>query len=140
MDLEGCESGRIGTIGNRVRGNPPRVQIPLPPPSKCRSGGVHWLDAPDAGLRYRSVDPLPAGRGPGHRRCAVVHHGGHRRGPATAPAASWGRYGRGQLIQGGAPREVASPGTDTAASERPHTTRRTSVSAETWRWVPAAKT
>ena len=30
--LEGCESGRIGTLGKRVWGNPPWVRIPLPPP------------------------------------------------------------------------------------------------------------
>ncbi len=30
--LEACESGRIGTIGNRVWGNSPWVQIPPPPP------------------------------------------------------------------------------------------------------------
>ena len=29
---EGCESGRIGTLGKRVWGNPPWVRIPLPPP------------------------------------------------------------------------------------------------------------
>ena len=29
--LEGCESGRIGTLGKRVWGNPPWVRIPLPP-------------------------------------------------------------------------------------------------------------
>jgi hypothetical protein len=28
---EGCESGRIGTLGKRVWGNPPWVRIPLPP-------------------------------------------------------------------------------------------------------------
>ena len=28
---EGCESGRIGTLGKRVRGNLPWVRIPLPP-------------------------------------------------------------------------------------------------------------
>ena len=31
---EECESGRIGTIGNRVKGNLPWVQIPPPPPTK----------------------------------------------------------------------------------------------------------
>ena len=30
--LEGCESGRIGTLGKRVWGNSPWVRIPLPPP------------------------------------------------------------------------------------------------------------
>ena len=50
--LEGCESGRIGTIGNRVWGNPPWVQIPpSPPKSACqdvaggnpsRSPGSRW--------------------------------------------------------------------------------------------------
>ncbi len=34
MDTEACESGRIGTIGNRVWGNSPWVQIP--PPPLCR--------------------------------------------------------------------------------------------------------
>ncbi len=29
--LEGCESGRIGTLGKRVWGNSPWVRIPLPP-------------------------------------------------------------------------------------------------------------
>jgi tRNA(adenine34) deaminase len=29
--MEGCESGRIGTLGKRVWGNPPWVRIPLPP-------------------------------------------------------------------------------------------------------------
>ena len=31
--LEGCESGRIGTLGKRVWGNSPWVRIPLPPPA-----------------------------------------------------------------------------------------------------------
>ena len=30
---EGCESGRIGTLGKRVWGNSPWVRIPLPPPA-----------------------------------------------------------------------------------------------------------
>src|SRR5690606_8973530 len=29
---EGCESGRIGTLGKRVWGDSPWVRIPLPPP------------------------------------------------------------------------------------------------------------
>jgi hypothetical protein len=32
--LEGCESGRIGTLGKRVWGNSPWVRIPLPPPTR----------------------------------------------------------------------------------------------------------
>jgi hypothetical protein len=32
---EGCESGRIGTIGNRVTRKGPWVQIPSPPPTNC---------------------------------------------------------------------------------------------------------
>ena len=37
---EGCESGRIGTLGKRVWGNPPWVRIPLPP--------LHLRSAPRA--------------------------------------------------------------------------------------------
>ena len=37
-DTEACESGRIGTIGNRVWGNSPWVQIPPPPPLLARDG------------------------------------------------------------------------------------------------------
>ena len=33
--LEGCESGRIGTLGKRVWGNSPWVRIPLPPLVRC---------------------------------------------------------------------------------------------------------
>ena len=33
--LEGCESGRIGTLGKRVWGNSPWVRIPLPPLGRC---------------------------------------------------------------------------------------------------------
>ncbi len=45
--LEGCESGRIGTLGKRVWGNSPWVRIPLPPPGRCRchNGSV----VPDGG-------------------------------------------------------------------------------------------
>ena len=39
--LEGCESGRIGTLGKRVWGNSPWVRIPLPP-----LGLVHWSPRP----------------------------------------------------------------------------------------------
>ena len=35
--LEGCESGRIGTLGKRVWGNSPWVRIPLPPPFAASS-------------------------------------------------------------------------------------------------------
>src|SRR3979411_2319485 len=38
---EGCESGRIGTIGNRVWGNSPWVQIPPSPLKKCRSAAPY---------------------------------------------------------------------------------------------------
>ena len=40
---EGCESGRIGTLGKRVRGNPPWVRIPLPPPFKVPLRWVGFL-------------------------------------------------------------------------------------------------
>src|ERR1044072_2901100 len=42
---EGCESGRIGTLGKRVWGNSPWVRIPLPPPSHRSTlvGGSHFL-------------------------------------------------------------------------------------------------
>jgi hypothetical protein len=46
--LEGCESGRIGTLGKRVWGNSPWVRIPLPPPP---SVVLHELDVHAAGLR-----------------------------------------------------------------------------------------
>ena len=35
---EGCESGRIGTLGKRVWGNSPWVRIPLPPPLAVCAG------------------------------------------------------------------------------------------------------
>jgi hypothetical protein len=38
--LEGCESGRIGTLGKRVWGNSPWVRIPLPPPARCHNHKV----------------------------------------------------------------------------------------------------
>jgi tRNA(adenine34) deaminase len=38
-DTEGCESGRIGTLGKRVWGNPPWVRIPPPPLSLDRRIG-----------------------------------------------------------------------------------------------------
>ncbi len=38
--LEGCESGRIGTLGKRVWGNSPWVRIPLPPLGRCQNHNV----------------------------------------------------------------------------------------------------
>ena len=40
---EECESGRIGTIGNRVKGNLPWVQIPPPPPKGLHETRPHLL-------------------------------------------------------------------------------------------------
>ena len=49
---EGCESGRIGTPGERVWGNSPWVRIPLPPPATHRPpGGAAIL-----GRRSLSID------------------------------------------------------------------------------------
>src|SRR3954469_8135736 len=61
---EGCESGRIGTLGKRVWGNPPWVRIPLPPRwalwtdvrSFAKQGrrvaelGLHGLPGPPIGV------------------------------------------------------------------------------------------
>src|SRR5829696_6536505 len=63
---EGCESGRIGTLGKRVWGNPPWVRIPPPPltppsvalPSQARAtltepgaAADRWFSSP-AGIVY----------------------------------------------------------------------------------------
>ena len=40
--LEGCESGRIGTLGKRVWGNPPWVRIPLPPLYLCSAPSARF--------------------------------------------------------------------------------------------------
>ena len=57
--LEGCESGRIGTLGKRVWGNPPWVRIPPSPPSMACArpfdamlGGMPRIAVPDG------ADPL----------------------------------------------------------------------------------
>jgi hypothetical protein len=69
---EECESGRIGTIGNRVLGNQPWVQIPPPPlvPS------VVHLDRRDvpAPRRLRHVDLVdPVGGGRAARGAVGTH-------------------------------------------------------------------
>ncbi len=38
-NLEGCQSGRMGTLGKRVRCKPPWVQIPHPPPKRTPASG-----------------------------------------------------------------------------------------------------
>src|SRR3954469_17431514 len=58
--LEGCESGRIGTLGKRVWGNSPWVRIPLPPPLSGRHTTRlfnHTVDK-KSGLRYCSTNKL----------------------------------------------------------------------------------
>jgi hypothetical protein len=65
VHLEECESGRIGTTGNRVWGNPPWVQIPPPPPRPLfspRESGVSdkWSAAlgPDPGPTWSPLRPV----------------------------------------------------------------------------------
>src|SRR5208283_4590746 len=68
---EECESGRIGTTGNRVLGDQPWVQIPPPPLRNAQS--------PSPPDRYVNVDPRlgpeagepPSGL-PAHSRCCVA--------------------------------------------------------------------
>jgi hypothetical protein len=50
---EGCESGRIGTLGKRVRGNPPWVRIPLPP----RRREIDNVSPGRRGVRKRNIPP-----------------------------------------------------------------------------------
>src|SRR5690349_2368250 len=77
--LEGCESGRIGTLGKRVWGNSPWVRIPLPPPSAAAD--------PEPLRRFGRLRPggARAARGRARRRFAEAtrrgrrgdeHHGG----------------------------------------------------------------
>ncbi len=51
---EGCESGRIGTLGKRVWGNPPWVRIPLPPPQ--RHSDTNWTQVPGRSLVSEYAD------------------------------------------------------------------------------------
>ena len=57
---EDSHSGRVRTLGKRVRGNPSRVQIPHPPPSRRRRGSlqVYGTAAPSAS----AARPGPASR------------------------------------------------------------------------------
>ena len=51
LQLEECESGRIGTTGNRVLGNQPWVQIPPPPPLVTASSPGEPEPKGDTGIR-----------------------------------------------------------------------------------------
>ena len=75
---EGCESGRIGTLGKRVWGNSPWVRIPLPPPwavspgqSGSFAGSPEWRDthvtqrSAGATLLGHAPDTAAGSRGPG---------------------------------------------------------------------------
>ena len=114
--LEGCESGRIGTLGKRVKGNLPWVRIPLPPPCRCHSPTTRSrqhheamqraLDEARAALDH---DDVPVG-------AVVVHRGhGHRRPPQRARAAT--RSGRSRRSAGdaGRRRTVSASGGSTSA-------------------------
>ena len=57
--LEGCESGRIGTLGKRVWGNSPWVRIPLPPPA-VTTGPASPRRAPCPAVASPAVAPRPA--------------------------------------------------------------------------------
>ena len=46
--LEGCESGRIGTLGKRVWGNSPWVRIPLPPLGRRQNQNACTPPLPEA--------------------------------------------------------------------------------------------
>ncbi len=78
MDTEACESGRIGTIGNRVWGNSPWVQIPPPPlchvsrhtetPRTLSSGCFLFSRGPSGRLSADSPGPCRrGGLGVAHR-------------------------------------------------------------------------
>ena len=116
---EGCQSGRMGTLGKRVRREPPWVQIPYPPRyctsrrlcevflySPSRFGG--WAKARFGGPSSALPAPWACGSGPWSRartRCATgrplgVAAGSTRRsrgvvaaaGAATGKSPRQGRY------------------------------------------------
>ena len=53
--LEECESGRIGTLGKRVKGDLPWVRIPPPPLSLPRSGAYGALGAAERSERLIAI-------------------------------------------------------------------------------------
>ena len=73
---EGCESGRIGTPGERVWGNPPWVRIPLPPLSAGDPQPFAQWALCDQPERWRVSKRCRRGRGVSDGQCELEQRSG----------------------------------------------------------------
>ena len=73
---EGCESGRIGTPGERVWGNPPWVRIPLPPLSVGDPQPFAQWALCDQPERWRVSKRCRRGRGVSDGQCELEQRSG----------------------------------------------------------------